>query len=184
MGKAVTADRQLTARQEQALRQLADLQRLFVRREVGAAWVVVSVCTTLEDAVSRELEELVGVRSTLSESKLEKHLVGDFKKELNKSWYSRRRALGRAFDVCMDAPDERRLDHLIELRNAIAHGGLSFTARQMDDYKAFLVLRQGLEDDFGVHVSGVHFQLTEATGRNALRVARAAVHGLLGAGID
>lgn len=138
-----------------------------------------STCTALETACSELLDDLLRLRASSTSSALESALIRRQKAEMNKSWVNRLTWLSTGFDLSLDSSLKEELLAMIELRNAIAHNGHSFTPRQTGQYETFLRLRQTLEASFGVVFRGTAFVVGVATGDAALRVGRDVVVQLL-----
>ncbi|WP_319461429.1 hypothetical protein [Micromonospora sp. RTP1Z1] len=117
------------------------------------------------------LEELVK-NHLVSAGKFEAALISAQKSDMNKSWFSRLKWLSVGFSVQLDDSCRQELLALIELRNAIAHNGYSFTARQTAHYEEFLKQRKVLESNFGVLFRGADFRVGCTSGDMAIRLGR------------
>ncbi|MEU5906927.1 hypothetical protein ABZ780_21455 [Micromonospora sp. NPDC047467] len=161
----------MTDRQERALGRLLAIRDALSRGTVSPEWVVISVCTTLETYCSEMLEELIK-NHLASADKFEAELITAQKSDLNKSWHSRLKWLSVGFSMQLDDSSHQDLLALIELRNAIAHNGHSFTSRQTARYEEFLRHRKVLESNFGVLFHGAAFKVGPTSGDMAIRLGR------------
>lgn len=159
-------------RQEKVMRQLLIVRRSLRRGEVSAEWIVMSVCTTLETACTDLLDDLLQTQAAQTNSQLERAMISSQRSEMKGSWHSRLQWLSKGFSKNLEKDTASELYAMIELRNAIAHNGASFTSRQLEKYHEFLRHRQVLELNFGVSFSGAKFCLNEGVGDSALDVGR------------
>jgi len=154
------------------LARLLELRRSLSLGQVTSNWVVVSACTILETAAADLLEEQLRTRKEATQSQLERRFIQEFSREINDSWPARLDWLGRGFAVVLEEELKNLLLALIELRNAIAHNGQEFTARQTADYNGLVKTKRILENRFGVQFHGNALMITPSTGDAAVTIAR------------
>ncbi|MFI1988258.1 hypothetical protein [Actinoplanes sp. NPDC020271] len=168
-----------SVRQEDAMRRLLTIRRSLRQSQVSEEWIVASVSTTLETACTDLLDDLLRARENQTDSPLERAMIRDQRSEMKASWHSRLQWLSRGFSRTLSEDVNARLSALIELRNAIAHNGDTFTPRQTQKYVDFLNLCQMLESQLDVRVKGTSFRLGEHTGNHAIDIGRQVVTQLL-----
>ncbi|WP_157241117.1 hypothetical protein [Catenuloplanes japonicus] len=161
------------------MRRLLTIRRSLHQGQVSREWIVASVCTTLETACNDFLDDLLRARENQTDSPLERAMIRDQRSEMKASWHSRLQWLARGFSKTLSSDVSSKLSALIELRNAIAHNGDTFTPRQTQKYVDFLNLRQMLESELDVRVNGTSFRLGEHTGNHAIGIGRQVVNQLL-----
>ncbi len=154
------------------LGRLLQLRRSLSLGQVTSNWVVVSACTILETAAADLLDERLRTRKEATQSELERRLIQEFSRELNDSWPARLDWLRRGFAVILEDDLTDLLLALVELRNAIAHDGHAFTARQTADYDRLVKTKRILENRFGVQFRGNALVITPSTGDAAVTIAR------------
>ena len=99
--------------------------------------------------------------------------------QLHQNWPQRRLWLRQSFGVSLDGTvEDQDFSLLVELRNAIAHGGGRLTFLQRKTLAAQLTMQDRFTRRLGVHCDGVHVACTEATSSLAIRVASDYVRSL------
>lgn len=154
------------------LARLLELRRSLSLGQVTSNWVVVSACTILETAAAELLEEQLRTRKAATQSQLERRFIQEFSREINDSWFARLDWLSRGFAVVLENDLKDLLLALIELRNAIAHNGQEFTARQTANYDGLVKTKRILEKHFSVQFYGNALVITPSTGDAAVTIAR------------
>ena len=155
---------------------LSTLGRLAAEAATAAlndtSTLAVATTATVEGYVDGVLRRLID-SSPYQTSAFLKMLVAEMEDRIFQSWSERFRWLRGGFGLMLEGSSEKkRLDVLIELRNACVHGNGSLTERQCRDVAALLALERQLGNVLGVTVVRRRLIFSSSTARRAVTVAR------------
>lgn len=133
----------------------------------------------MEGYVDEILDELVR-REPLG-SKFAQAMFVELKSDFHRNWPGRFHWLRQGFDVDIaDTPSGAQLWDLVELRNALVHGGGKLTGLQSADLVKRLNLERRLLASLDVRTSGRLVQFGDNTAARSVSIARAATVSLDG----
>lgn len=171
MGQHPLIDQDLSARAEFALDELGHLALDFSsgtntapRNVVFAAATIAEVFT--DDALAQLVRE-----SAVQHSRLGRALIRQTNDSFTQSWDARLDWLKAGYDVNLASLTEtQRLRTVIDLRNALAHGGGSLTARLTRDLTKLLDLERRLNTQLGTKVNGRRIAMSSQTPMKAVTI--------------
>lgn len=132
---------------------------------------VLRVCSVAEIYVDEVLERLAS-RFLDGETTFQRSVAQVIRGQLHQSWPQRHSWLRESFGIAVDQ-DKTLGDFnlLIELRNALAHGGGRLTFMQRKSLPAQLGLEKDLTSRLGVHCDGERILCSAATRTAAIQAA-------------
>lgn len=140
---------------------------------------IVTLCTQTEIYIDRVIAHLAA-KSSINDTPLGSLLLKEFGRDFNRTWRDRFKwlALGFNIDLRGQAPAQE-MESLIDLRNAIAHGGgaLSQNQRKMT-LSNQLELERNLRRIFDVSVIAQRLHFSETTHDLCRKVARAYISAI------
>ncbi len=111
-------------------------------------------------------------QSAVPESMLGAALLAVHQKSLTDSWSSRFEWLSKGFGIPMSGTRQAQaMRQLVELRNAIVHGSMALTDRQMADIRKMIELKRSLLSTLDVHCVGRAVRLGEQTLRRTMQTS-------------
>ncbi len=163
---------EISKESEVALQRLARLHR---NHATGSELIVLEVATVVETCVNDTIDRLVEKeyrRLSGGSMHLARYLVTEHRNGLTSDWHSRKKTLRQGLGIHVEPESVQQMfDNLVELRNALAHGGNMFTSKQTSK-SSFFSLRKRLAESLDVHSHGSRFMFGERTGYRATLVAR------------
>jgi hypothetical protein len=186
LGIQALIDGQVTRASEECLRQIGNVAIRWHRREASIDAAVLSSVAFVESYVNRLLE-LYLESSAVAEDRAGAMMIGKLKDVMQGTWVGRREWLSGGFGVPLGSLRAwPLLLALVELRNAIVHGGGGLTTRQSKTLKERLRVEASLRKHLSAEVQGSDLLLTTRTADSAISICRDFVTQLdpLLAGLD
>ncbi|MEU2909378.1 hypothetical protein ACFYM3_18320 [Streptomyces massasporeus] len=170
MGGADLSAGPLTTSGEKTILEIASLISRATEHDIGSN--IVNFATLAEAHVDRALKKLIDLSGAL-----ENRVGHQFYKELHdsiyRSWDSRYKWISQAFDVSIaGAKFAQDFKLLIELRNAIVHGGGRLTAMQTAKIPQMMKLKDGMSRILHAEIHGHDIFLDQRAANAAAKVCR------------
>jgi hypothetical protein len=158
---------------EESLTALMSYLQQATYRDLAPRDIAINASTAVEVHVDRVLDLFLR-QSAVNETALGRLLLSEAESGIHQTWISRHRWLRVAFDIDMSStPEWQKLKTVVDLRNALVHGGGTLTPRQTADIGKRIDLERRLRFHLDAEVSKTGITLAANTSNAAISIARA-----------
>lgn len=156
---------------EDSLRVLAEVTRLH--NSLPPEHIVLSVASALEAHVDQLLDLMIDTSGVL-DIPVGGALRRELQTQIHQSWPARHDWLKKGFGISLAGGSEANdVDLVVQLRNAIVHGGGHLTKFQTREMSKLVDLRRQLRQRLGVNLSGTRIDVGASTALRSIHMARA-----------
>lgn len=159
------------------LQELGELLSATARGAMVPEYSVIAAATRVEGYTDRLLQSMVRA-SRVDQDPFGRALLSEVRDSMYSSWPERLRWLATFGVEVAGTRAWHDMDTLIDLRNALVHGGGQLTARQSRELPKLLALEARLDTTLSVRVEGLRLRLGVETPRLATLVAADFVRAL------